>query len=190
MTKKKTTTAKSTTKKSKTNKNTTTTENTVQSVVEQGSTITVHYKGTTGEGEEFDSSWTRDEPMTVVVGDNQLIPGFSDGVIGMTAGETKKFVITSDRAYGPRTDQAIVKLPAPGQPGSIFPSQGVTLREGEQLPLQTADGREFIGPIVEVNDKEITVDLNHPLAGKDLTFEVKLLDISPIPTGNVMDVEQ
>jgi len=140
--------------------------------VTEGSTVTLHYAGTLEDGSTFDNSRNRGEPMTVTAGAGQLIAGFDNNLVGMETGETKTFTVTPEEAYGLRTDEAFVELDK-----SIFP-ENFEFKTGEVVPLSGPEGRPFLGTITEVNETTITTDLNHPLAGKTLTFEVEVISVT------------
>ena len=139
---------------------------------QNGSNVTIHYVGTLTDGTQFDSSRERGEPMTITLGDGQLITGFNDALIGMTEGETKEFTIASDDAYGPHHEDRLTPIDR-----SIFP-ENFEFTAGMTVPLQNETGQNFLAVITEINDDTVTADFNHPLAGKDLTFTVDVLAVS------------
>ena len=139
--------------------------------VETGSTVTLHYSGVLNDGTQFGSSYDRGDPMTVTVGSGQLISGFDEALMGMTAGEKKTFMLEPGQAYGDRNPQAITELDR-----SIFPDD-LTLDVGTTLPLMDQDGQPFIATVAEVKDDSVVADLNHPLAGEDLTFTVEVITV-------------
>tara|TARA_R100001443_G_scaffold99912_1_gene107133 strand:- start:3261 stop:3713 length:453 start_codon:yes stop_codon:yes gene_type:complete len=140
--------------------------------VENGSTVTLHYTGTLEDGTEFDSSRGRDTPMTVAIGNGQLIEGFETALTGMTEGETKTFTIPHNEAYGPHNPEQITTL---GK--DIFPGDFV-FEEGMAVPLTNQNSETFMVVLTEINENDVTADFNHPLAGKDLTFEVEVITVS------------
>lgn len=162
---------------------TTTNENeemTTTNTTEEGSNVTFHYTGTfTDSGEEFDSS-RRDnrEPMTVNIGSGDLIEGFDKALVGMSEGETKTFTVPAAEAYGERDENAIVELDR-----SIFPDD-FQFNLGEVVPLTGPNGAPFLATVIKIEDATITTDMNHPLAGKDLNFEIELLTINDTTTEN------
>ena len=133
-------------------------------------TVEVHYKGTLSSGEVFDSSEGR-EPIEFKLGAGQLIPGFEKGVVGMKVEESKTINIPVAEAYGERKKELVQEVPKTQLPEEIKPEVGMNLTSqsptGQQIPLV----------VTEVKDETITVDANHPLAGHDLTFELKLVSI-------------
>ena len=139
--------------------------------VTKGNVVTLHYKGTLNDGSEFDSSYERNEPMTVTVGSGQLISGFDKALEGMSEGETKRFTLTPDEAYGDHNPEATTVLER-----SIFPDD-FTLEKDMVVPLDGPGGRSYLATLTELNEDTVTADLNHPMAGKDLTFEVEVLEI-------------
>jgi len=139
---------------------------------QNGSNVTIHYVGTLTDGTQFDSSRERGEPMTITLGDGQLITGFNDALIGMTEGETKEFTIASDDAYGPHHEDRLTPIDR-----SIFP-ENFEFTTGMTVPLQNETGQNFLAVITEFTDDTVTADFNHPLAGKDLTFTVDVLAVS------------
>lgn len=139
--------------------------------VKKGDNVKVLYKGTLENGEVFDES-PKDRPLEFTVGAGQMIPGFDKGVEGMKLKEKKTVTIPADEAYGQRDENRKQSFPKSQLPKEIVPEVGMTI--GLMHP-QT--GRPIPAKIIEVTDKEITVDLNHPLAGKTLVFEIEVIDI-------------
>lgn len=132
--------------------------------------VKVHYKGTLSNGEIFDSSEGR-EPLEFTLGGGQVIPGFDNGVMGMKIDESKTINIPAAEAYGEARAELIQDVPKEHLPAEIQPEVGM------QLMSQSPDGQQIPLVITEVKDETITVDANHPLAGKDLTFELTLVEI-------------
>jgi FKBP-type peptidyl-prolyl cis-trans isomerase 2 len=132
--------------------------------------VKVHYKGTLKNGEVFDSSEGR-EPLEFTIGEGQVIPGFDVGVKGMQVGEEKTINIVADDAYGQVREELIQDVEKSALPEDINPEIGL------KLVSKTQDGKEIPLIVTEVKDNAITVDANHPLAGEDLTFNVKLVEI-------------
>ena len=139
--------------------------------VKQGDTITVHYTGKLGDGTVFDSSYDR-RPIQVTLGQGKLIAGFEKAVVGMNAGEKKTVVIPSGEAYGPRQDKAVVEMERKGLPENFEP------KVGQRLELTQEDDTNVLVTVTAVTESTITVDANHPLAGKDLTFEIEVVSIA------------
>jgi peptidylprolyl isomerase len=139
-------------------------------LAQAGDTVRVHYTGKLDDGTVFDSSAGSD-PIEFVLGDHQVIPGFEDGVTGMTPGETKTITIPFDQAYGAYDDEMVLEVPRAQFPDHITPEVG------EALQLQQPDGEMITVIISEVSDESVTLDANHPLAGEDLTFDLELAEI-------------
>ena len=137
--------------------------------VKTGDTVRIHYTGTTG-GETFDSSRGR-EPLEFQVGSGQIIPGLDKAIAGMEVGETKTVEIPCAEAYGAVDPEARQQVPRAQIPADI-PTE-----PGTQLQMQTPQGQVVPVTVVEADDTQVTLDANHPLAGRDLTFEVELVEI-------------
>lgn len=137
----------------------------------QGDTVLVHYKGTLADGTVFDSSEGRD-PLKFTVGAGQVIPGFDKAVTGLEAGESTIAHIPADEAYGqPRQDMMLV-IPRASLPADISPAVG------DQLKLRNPQGQPVVGIVTAVSGDSLSVDVNHPLAGKDLIFEITVVRVS------------
>ena len=136
-----------------------------------GDKVSIHYTGTLEDGSRFDSSEGR-EPLQFELGSGQVIPGFDKAVEGMTVGETKTVTIPPEDAYGPRNEQAIQSVPKSALPPELEPQVGMNLQaqNQNQQPIQLT--------VVAVEEDSITVDANHPLAGKALNFEINLVAIA------------
>ena len=136
-----------------------------------GDSVQVHYKGTLADGAVFDSSENR-EPLTFKLGEGQVIPGFEQGIIGMNPGESKTVHIPCDRAYGPYHDELKFEAPVSQLPEGFKPAVG------EQLRMQQPEGQSFVVAVSSVTETSVMLDANHPLAGKDLTFDIQLVAIA------------
>jgi peptidylprolyl isomerase len=136
-----------------------------------GDTVQVNYTGKLADGTVFDSSVGR-EPLEFTLGAGQMIPGFEKAVFGMKVGEKKTVTIPVDEAYGPHRDDLVIEVPRDKLPA------GLTPEVGQQLGVKQADGSTAVVTITNVSDNNtVTIDANHPLAGKDLTFEIELVKI-------------
>ena len=140
------------------------------SQVKKDDTVKVHYTGKLASGEVFDSSLERD-PMEFTVGSGQLIPGFENGIIDMKVNEKKTITIPSSEAYGEPRKELIQEVPKDRLPEEIKPEVGMG------LVSKTPEGQEIQLVVKEVNDDNIVVDGNHPLAGQELTFEIEVVGI-------------
>lgn len=137
----------------------------------QGDTVRVHYTGTLDDGQEFDSSRGLD-PLTFTLGTGSVIQGFDDAVTGMTVGDEKRVTIPADEAYGPRRDELTLQLPRSELPPDL------ELEEGTQLRMEQGD-QSVVVTVRQLDDTTVTLDANHPLAGEDLTFNLRLVEIVP-----------
>jgi peptidylprolyl isomerase len=142
------------------------------SKVKDGDTVKVHYTGTlTEEGTVFDSSEDR-EPLEFTLGEGKLIPGFEKAVVGMEEGDETTVEIESGDAYGQRREDLELEVAKSDLPDNIDPEVGMQLQmqqqeNGQAIPVQ----------ITAVEDEFVKLDANHPLAGKDLTFDIELVEI-------------
>jgi peptidylprolyl isomerase len=136
-----------------------------------GDTVKIHYTGTLTDGTEFDSS-SGGEPLEFTLGEGQVIEGFDNAVKGMAVGEQKSVNIPPEKAYGPRQEGMVSKVPMSALPNDLEPVEGMRLR------AQGQDGRTVNLTVTDVGDKSITVDANHPLAGQALNFDIELVSIA------------
>lgn len=136
----------------------------------KGDRVSVHYKGMLSDGNTFDSSFDR-EPLMLIVGEGLALPMFEEAIEGMNVGETKTVKIPSDDAYGPHIGDLIMEYDR-----SAFPSD-MEVEAGAHIQFELEDGGVAVAKIVNVTDTKVSIDANHPLAGQDLTFDIKLVDI-------------
>ena len=136
-----------------------------------GDTVKIHYAGTLDDGTQFDSSVGRD-PMQFTLGSGEVIPGFDKAVEGMAVGETRTVNIPAEEAYGPHREQMVQEVPRTALPDDFDPEEGMALQ------AKGRDGQVIRVTITAVSDDSVTVDANHPLAGKALNFEIELVDIA------------
>ena len=137
-------------------------------MVEAGKTVKVHYKGTLADGSCFDSSEGR-EPLEFTVGSGQVIPGFDAAIQQMDVGETRTVSIPCDQAYGERREDLVATI------GKENMEDGLNPEVGQILQINTPQGPLPVR-VIEVNDQGLVIDGNHPLAGKDLTFELTVVE--------------
>ncbi|QLE02737.1 peptidylprolyl isomerase [Galbibacter sp. BG1] len=140
------------------------------SQVKENDTVKVHYTGKLEDGQVFDSSLER-EPLEFTLGQGQLIPGFENGILNMSVNEKKTINIPSSEAYGDVREELLQEIPKSELPENIEPKQGMG------LVSRTPEGREIQLVVADVKDESIVVDANHPLAGKDLVFDIEVLEI-------------
>ena len=143
--------------------------------VEVGNNVKVHYKGTLSDGTEFDNSRRRGhpgsvEPMAVEVGTSGLISGFSNALVGMTEGQTKTVTLSPDDAYGERVEEAVQSVPKKAFGPDFEFVVGTTIQgNGPSGP--------FLAKIQSLEEETVVLDMNHPLAGQELNFEIEILEI-------------
>ena len=141
------------------------------SAAEHGDTVKVHYTGTLADGSEFDSSRDRD-PLEFVIGEGNLIPGFETAVTGMCVGDSKTVNIPADEAYGPHHPQMTQDVPRAAMPDDL------ELEVGMVLHAEGPDSQQVSVVVVGFNDETVKIDGNHPLAGKDLTFALEVVEVT------------
>ncbi len=121
-------------------------------------------------GEVLDSSELHGQPLTILAGKGEIIPGLESRMMGMKEGETKTIEVPAEEAYGPVNPELLQQAPR-----EYF--QGVELEKGLPLQAQTPEGQVIQMVVVDFDENTVTVDMNHPLAGKDLVFEIKIESI-------------
>ena len=135
----------------------------------RGHTVRVHYTGTLGNGEEFDSSRGMD-PLTFTLGEGAVIQGFDDAVEGMSVGESKRVTIPATEAYGARRDELTLRIPRSELPTDL------ELEVGSQLRMEQG-AESVVVTVRDMDEGSVMLDANHPLAGQALTFELELVEI-------------
>ena len=135
-----------------------------------GDTVKVNYTGKLQDGTVFDSSVNRD-PLQFSLGEGQVIAGFEDAVVGMSPGDSKSVTIPSEQAYGPYQDELVIVVDEKQMPSDL------SVEVGQQLQMRHSSGQAVPVMVTNVTDDKVTLDANHPLAGKDLTFEIELVTI-------------
>ena len=136
-----------------------------------GSNVSVHYRGTLTDGTEFDNSRVRGETLDFQVGVTNMISGFTKAVIGMTEGQKKTITLSPDEAYGNRNPEAFQAFPK-----QAFGENFSQLAVGETVQGQGAEGA-FLAKVHEMSEDSVVLDLNHPLAGQELNFEIEVLSV-------------
>jgi len=140
-----------------------------EKIAADGAKVKVYYRGTLEDGEEFDSLLTGD-PLEFELGAGEVIEGFEEAVRGLHAAETKQVTIPPERAYGERDEEMVLDLPR-----SSFPEGD--LEVGMSVRFALPDGEEADGLVLDAKAEIVRVDFNHPLAGKTLTFEVRVVSV-------------
>ncbi len=136
----------------------------------EGDTVKVHYTGRLDDGSVFDSSEGRD-PLQFTLGVKQIIPGFEQAVIGMNPGESKIVRIDADQAYGPYHEDFVQEVDRDSFPEGSEPELG------DQYESSSSDDQSLVVTVIEITDSKVKLDGNHALAGKDLTFNIELVEI-------------
>ncbi len=144
--------------------------------VTKGDTVKVHYVGRLADGEVFDSSRERNEPFIFIIGEEMVIPGFEAAVIGMAVGEKKTVTIAPVDGYGERQEEFVLTV----RRNQFPPDAQVEI--GACFDLSDGMGRSVPAVITAISGEEVTLDANHPLAGKTISFEIELIEIGcPLP---------
>lgn len=138
---------------------------------EHGNKVRVHYTGRLEDNTKFDSSYDHGEPLEFTIGRRQFVVGFEQGVVGMEPGESKTIKVPADQAYGPYIPEKVIEA----DPCKMPP--GLELKPGTRVQGTTPGGQAIEFRVVGLTESMVTLDGNHPLAGKDLIFEIKLLEI-------------
>ena len=140
------------------------------SKAKEGDKVKVHYKGSFKDGKVFDSSEGKD-PLEFTIGQKMVVPGFENAVVGMASGEKKKISIQPKEAYGEYKEDLVATVDRSEIPDDIKPELGMMLK------VKPEPGRPTAVTVKEFNEKTLTLDGNHPFAGKELTFELNLVSI-------------
>ena len=134
-----------------------------------GDKVKIEFEGKTADGNLFQKP--SDGPLEFTIGKDEVIPGLEQAVIGMEVGETKIVEVPAAEAFGQYSEKMVAEL----DPKSIPPEQNV--EEGQSLELHRSDGQSIPAIVLSVTDTSVMIDANHPLAGRDLVFTIKLLEI-------------
>lgn len=140
------------------------------SKAKKGDGVRVHYTGTFSDGTVFDSSYERNDPLAFNLGAGMVIPGFDQAVEGMKVGDKKSVEIKSENAYGPYFDELVQQVKRSDLPPGLNPEVGT------RLQAEQPDGQRILVTVTAADDESITLDANHPLAEKDLNFELELME--------------
>ena len=133
-------------------------------------TVKVHYTGSLEDGKVFDSSENRD-PLQFTIGEGKLIPGFEQAVIGMNPGDSTTIQIPEDQAYGPHREDMVMEVDRNKIP------ENLKIEIGQQLQVGRPEDKKTIVTVTSISESKVTLDANHPLAGKALTFNIRLIEI-------------
>lgn len=136
----------------------------------RGDTVKVHYTSKLADGTVFDTTIDRN-PMLFTIGMGQVIPGFEQAVVGMNLGESRTSKVPAEKAYGPYRKEMVVEVDR-----NLFPVH-LEPEVGQQLELGEEDGEPIEVTVTDVSASSVTLDANHPLAGKDVVFDIQLIEI-------------
>ena len=139
-------------------------------MIKAGDVVRVDYTGTLTDGTMFDSSVGR-EPLEFTVGAGQMIAGFDQAVVGMEIGTTKKIQIPCAQAYGDHQENLVIEVQRNQLPAELNP------KVGDRLGMRQPNGRVVEVAVTTLTDSSMIIDANHFLAGKDLIFEITILEI-------------
>jgi peptidylprolyl isomerase len=135
-----------------------------------GDTVRVHYTGKLPDGKVLGGSTDR-EPVAFTIGDGKVLPGLEQAVVGMSPGDSKTIVVPSDKAYGPRREDKVMAVDRHQLPKDLDP------QVGQRLALQLQNGSTVPVRVTGATDSRVELDANHPLAGKDLVFDIELVEV-------------
>ncbi len=135
-----------------------------------GDIVKVHFTGKLADGSVFDSSHERD-PLQITIGRNEMMPGIEEALLGMEPGQHKTATVPVEKAYGPHRDEMVE-----GVDRKQFPDY-FQLEVGQWIQLERPDGEQLRVTVAEISDSIVVLDANHPLCGKNLTFDIELLEI-------------
>jgi len=135
----------------------------------EGDMVKVHYTVKLGDGTVIGST-TNHEPLQFTIGEGQILPGFEQAVVGMNPGESKTIEVPADQAFGPHLDELVVVIDRVQLPEDFNP------KIGEQVQFRQEDGQIATVLVTDVSESSITIDANHPLADKDLTFDIQFIE--------------
>jgi len=150
--------------------------------VESGTSVQLHYKGTFPDGEVFDDSRRRTEPLEIIVGSGRLLTAFEEALIGMKKGQVKNIKLTPEQAYGPINPEATMTVAKSNFPNTF------EFEIGNPVRGVNPQGQQVLAKITSFTDDEVILDMNHPLAGKDINFEIELVEFeTPIAEETVSE---
>lgn len=137
----------------------------------EGDTVKVQYHGTLSDGTVFDSA-SREEPLEFTLGNQVVISGFESAVLGMEVGEKKRVSVAPEEGFGRRRTELVMPLDRSDIPDHI------ELKVGKRLGVRSSEGTGLYATIIDISEETVTLDANHPLADKELTYEIELLEIT------------
>ena len=141
------------------------------SQAKSGDKVKVHYTGKLKDGTVFDTT-SQGSPLEFTIGEGRLISDFEEAVVGMEPGESKSFEVASGNAYGPHREEMVMTVDRKQMP------EGLNPQLNQRLQVQQSNNQPFVVTVTAVTEESVTLDANHPLAGKDLTFDIQLAEIA------------
>ncbi len=148
----------------------------MEKMANNGDLVSIHYTGQLNDGEVFDST-EDEEAHQFVAGAGAVIPGIDEAVVGMSVGQEKELTLDPDKAYGSYDDNLKQSFPR-----DMF-SEDAMPQEGMLVAVNTTTGQQIPATINKVEEEQVELDFNHPLAGKTLTYKIKLVDVQENPGG-------
>ena len=139
--------------------------------IKNGDKVKVHFIGTLEDGEEFDNSYDRGEPISCTVGSGEVIVGFDNALVGMAEGETKRASLDPENGYGERNEKAVTSVEK-----SLF-GEEFQFKEGGTVYGKNENGQELMARIAEIYEDTVLLDFNHPMAGMNLNFDITVVEI-------------
>ncbi|GAB4523941.1 MAG: peptidylprolyl isomerase [Amphiplicatus sp.] len=136
----------------------------------KGDAVVIDYTVKTGDGRIVGGT-QQEGPQTLTLGEGRIFAEIEDGLVGMSAGEEKSVTVSADNAFGPRHEELVIEIPRARLPDDVAPQAGM------QLSANGQDGRQITLTIVDVKEDSVVADGNHPLAGEDLHFDIKLVEV-------------
>lgn len=141
-------------------------------IVKENSNVTVHYIGTLENGDEFDNSYKKGTPLSFTIGEGKVLKGFESPLVGKEVGDRVEVSLTAKDAYGEVNENAISEIPK-----DTIPSSVEIIKDGF-IKGKTQSGHDVIAKVLEIKENSYILDLNHPLAGKDLKFDIEILEVN------------
>ena len=141
-------------------------------IVKENSSVTVHYVGTLENGDEFDNSYKKGTPLSFTIGEGKVLKGFESPLVGKEVGDRVEVSLTAKDAYGEFNENAISEIPK-----DTIPSSVEIIKDGF-IKGKTQSGHDVIAKVLEIKENSYILDLNHPLAGKDLKFDIEILEVN------------
>jgi FKBP-type peptidyl-prolyl cis-trans isomerase SlpA len=145
---------------------------TMRYAVNAGSTVTLHLSLMLEDGTVAESTFDG-EPLTFVMGDGTLVHGLELALYGLRSGDTQRLALYPEQAFGPHDPERIHRLPRGGFPADM------ELTPGNIIAFDTPEGEEIAGTVLSLDDRTVEIDLNHPLAGRRIVFDVEIIDVVP-----------